>query len=443
MGARSISRRRLLQGSAAAGVLAAGGLAASPTPHGWAARRRPPRGAWLAGDLHCHTTLSHDVWGGPSDDNTGIEEAYTLGWSPGEQIALAESRGLDFLAITDHNRVDAVHAPDYRSNRLVLVPGYEHSLSGGHAHVLVADRAALTDIVRDADGSTGFEGDAGLTRFLDAVHARGGIASLNHPFYGNPEQGEELAWGYGPEVSARFDSVEVWNIGWPARHDVLPFADSDNYLSLPWWEREILSRRRVAAVGGSDSHWRATAGLNGPGQPTTWVYARDRSPAAVLVAIRAGRTFIAAEPPGMAGPRLFLTARERGSRGPFAMVGDAVRARRPLEVRVRVDNGSGSRLRLVASGEVLAERPVVSPLARQRFAVTLAPGSALRAELYVDRGYFMTALTSPIYAGRVEPNRRRRSRPSDGPRARYGHPSKRHNGMTTVAALRRRAGCTC
>ena len=439
MGRGGISRRRLLQGAAAAGA-----LAAYPALPAWARRRRPAQGAWLAGDLHCHTTLSHDVWGGPTDDNTGFEEAYTLGWSPGEHITLAESRGLDFLAVTDHNRVDAVHAPDYGSKRLVLVPGYEHSLSGGHSNVFLPDRAALTDVVRDADGSTSFPGDEGAARFLDAVHARGGIASLNHPFYGNPEQGEQLAWGYGPEVSARFDAVEVWNIGWPARHDVVPFADSDNYLSLPWWEQEVLSRRRVAAVGGSDSHWRATVALNGPGQPTTWVYARERSPAGVLEAIRAGRTFIAAEPPGMAGPRLFLTARERGTGGAFAMVGDSVQAHRPLEVRVRVDNGSGSRLRLVASGQVLAERPVVSPRARYRFAVTLAAGSALRAELYVDRGYFMSALTSPIYAADTAPRRRRRRfRPSRGRRATYGHPTRRHDAMTTVAALRRQAGCDC
>ena len=52
-------------------------------------------GAWLNGDLHCHTVYSWDVWGGPGDDNTGPDQAYTLGWKPGEQIAIAETRGLD------------------------------------------------------------------------------------------------------------------------------------------------------------------------------------------------------------------------------------------------------------------------------------------------------------------------------------------------------------
>src|SRR5438876_12422065 len=71
----------------------------------------PSGGAWLAGDLHCHTVYSHDVWGGPNDDNTGIDEAYTFGWMPGDQIQIAELRGLDFLAITDHNDVRALTDP--------------------------------------------------------------------------------------------------------------------------------------------------------------------------------------------------------------------------------------------------------------------------------------------------------------------------------------------
>jgi predicted metal-dependent phosphoesterase TrpH len=124
----------------------------------------PHRGRWIAGDLHSHTVLSHDVWAGPGDDNTEPEEAYTLGWTAGQQIAIAESRGLDFVAITDHNRVEAVHLPEYRSSRLALIPGYEHSLDGGHAGVFMPDPRRLREVVKDADGSGGFAGDAGPGR---------------------------------------------------------------------------------------------------------------------------------------------------------------------------------------------------------------------------------------------------------------------------------------
>src|SRR5687768_6126643 len=89
------SRRRFLQGTAAG----LGAFLLSPALRPGLARAVLPAdgGVWLAGDLHCHTVLSHDVWGGPDDDNTGFEESYTWGWTAGEQIAIAEARGLDFL----------------------------------------------------------------------------------------------------------------------------------------------------------------------------------------------------------------------------------------------------------------------------------------------------------------------------------------------------------
>ena len=273
-------------------------------------------------------------------------------------------------------------------------------------------------------GPRGFDGDEGAARFLDAVHDRGGIAVLNHPFYGNEDQGEKIAWEYGLEVSRRFDAVEVWNIGWPARHDVLPFADADNYLSLPWWESEIVTARRVGAVGGSDSHWRLTSALNGVGQPTTWVHARDGSPAAVLEAVREGRTSISAEPPGLGGSRLFLSATERWGERRRAAIGETVRARGPLTARVRVLRGGGSRMRLISTGMVVAEEQVVLPDQTFELPVVLPRGGWLRAELYVDRGYFMTALTSPIYAQGLAPARRRATR-TDGDLPTYGHPTKR------------------
>ena len=425
-----ISRRRFLELSAGTGLAAAVPLLRPASA--FALPPKPPKGEWLAGDSHCHTVLSHDVWGGPGDDNTSEEDFFTFGWSAGEQISIAESRNLDFLAVTDHDRVDALHLPEYVSSALVLVPGYEHSLRGGHAGVFVSDRSLLTDIVRDTDGSKSFEDDSALLRFLHAIHDLGGLAVLNHPFYGNRDAGEALAWGYGIDASLGFDAVEVWNIGWPARHDTIPFADSDNYLSLPWWEQEFVSRREAAAVGGSDNHWRSTTAVQGVGQPTTWVFSADRSPDAILDAVRAGRTFIAAEPPSMSGARLFVTAREDWRGGAEAMVGDEVRADGPLDVTVRVENGSGNILRVVSTGTSLAEEPVLTPSSEHHFRVVLPEGGWLRAELYLERGHWMTALTSPIYVRGTAPAHVRED-PFVGRAVTYGHPRARSTYLPLVA----------
>src|SRR6476646_5946368 len=125
-----LSRRRFLQLAAGVGAVSAvPALRAQAMADDREGSADLPAGEWLAGDFHCHTTYSHDVWSGPGDDNTDTQDFYTLGWTPAEQILIAETRALDFLAITDHNRLDALHDAGYASDRLVLVPGYEHSLS--------------------------------------------------------------------------------------------------------------------------------------------------------------------------------------------------------------------------------------------------------------------------------------------------------------------------
>src|SRR3954464_11117445 len=102
------------------------------------ARRGPAAaGRWVAGDLHVHTTYSHDSYGGPTDDNTGPEDANTLGHSVQEDFALASARGLDYLAITDHMDIRSQSDPGWGFGGVIPVPGYENSLKG-HGQMLGA-----------------------------------------------------------------------------------------------------------------------------------------------------------------------------------------------------------------------------------------------------------------------------------------------------------------
>lgn len=352
----------------------------------------PHRGEWLVGDLHCHTVFSHDVWGGPGDDNTDLDQAYTLGWLPNEQIAIAELRGLDFLAITDHNDVRALFDAGYGSSKVTLIRGYEHSLSKGHAGILGLNLppsgfAELFAMKTSTD-------DEALA-LRDAVHSLGGTFILNHPFYAN-------GWGYSPAVVP--DSIEVWNIGWVYRHiapelvgDTIPPEPSvsDNYKSLPYWETEFLSKERMPATGGSDNHYRATVAAQGVGQPATWVFARDRRPSSILQAIRAGRTFVAAEPPLLGGIQVELTASGRNRRW---MVGDTIQAKeRAVVVSARVINAIAHRIVFVVDGVRGDPQPILS--SDQTFEIPLdaAQHNRVRVEVFLDQGYWMGALTSPIY----------------------------------------------
>ena len=367
---------------AAARAAGSGGGPGASEGHG-----PPPHGVWLAGDLHCHTTYSHDVYGGPGDDNTGLDEAYTLGWEPAGQIQIAELRGLDFLAITDHNDVRALTDPGYKSSKLTLIPGYEHSLSKGHAGCLGIDQKL------NVDTST----DAGAIALRDAVHGLGGTFILNHPFYDN-------GWGYTPAV--RPDSVEVWNISWPYRHiapkllgtPVPPEpAVSDNYKSLPYWEKSFLATGKMPATGGSDNHYRATTAVQGVGQPTTWVYAQDRSWQSILEGIKAGRTFVAAEPPLMAGIRIELTATSGATSW---MVGDTVPATAgSVTVAARVLNAPLHSLTFVVDGVKRPAKPILLPDQTLRIRVDASRVNRVRVEVALARKYWMGALTSPIYFG--------------------------------------------
>ena len=316
-------------------------------------------GEWLAGDLHVHTTYSHDSYGGPSDDNTGPEEFYTLGWSVEEQFTHASTRGLDYLAITDHNDIRSQADAGFGTGGVIPLPGYENSLEG-HAQMLGA-----TKIYDNGDKSA-----AAVQAVADALRADGGVFQVNHPANGSTDFPNDADWAYLYDVQP--DTVEVWNIS-RLYQPPLP-SGSNNDDAIRYWEGWLDRGAKVAATGGSDNHWRSTFAAQGVGQPTTWVFARERTTTGVLEGLRAGHTFVSHQPPNLGGPRLFLE-------GDGKIVGDEVAPGTPL--KVRVENGTGTFLRIIATGSEPLGEPVLvtGPTFEHEFD---APAEAgwVRAELF-------------------------------------------------------------
>src|SRR4051794_7547645 len=228
-------------------------------------------GQWYAGDLHVHTTYSHDSWGGPGDDEpTDPTEYYTLGNTVADEFTLASLRGLNFLAITDHNRVDSQTDPGWNTSGVLGLPGYENSLHG-HGQMLGATKVY----------DKGDSGPKAVREMEKALHHDGGLLQANHP--------TDPLWDYDYR-DVPVDTVEVWNLPWFYQ---APFPSAGNHDGMLRFGEALLDRgAHVTFTGGSDSHWKSTVAGQGPGQPTTWVYAAEPTVKGVLAGIRDGRTTI-------------------------------------------------------------------------------------------------------------------------------------------------------
>ena len=344
----------------AIGVLASliGGAATIPLNARQEQAVEAKRCEWLAGDLHIHTTYSHDSYGGPEDDNTGPEEAYTAGHTTESQFAVAKSRGLDYLAITDHNDIRSQqHFADepIASSGVIPIGGYENSLKG-HAQMLGAHKLYDSDLDPSFDDSP-----EGVNAAAKELRADGGLLQINHPSEGQVEA-DHLDWEYDFDVEP--DTIEVWNI---SRLYQPPFPSaSSNDDAIDYWEKWLDRGAKIGATGGSDNHYVATTGAQGAGQPTTWVCADSSNETGVLDGLRAGRTFISHQPPNHGGPEIYLEADKDSDNDYESTVGATVAPSTPL--RVRVVGAPGAMLRLTKTGgAVLAEVPVTSPIFEHRF----------------------------------------------------------------------------
>ena len=300
--------------------------------------RPPAREGWIRGDLHCHTVYSDgDSW-------------------PSEVLHAAADAGLDFLGVTDHNNVRHQRAYGPGGDGLPLVvPGVEVTTYGGHWNAWGTDRWWE---FREPEARA-------VEATMREAAAAGAVVCVNHPKPLGPP------WEYA-DIGG-FHAVEVWNGPWVRL----------NSIALAFWEDWLRRGERIAAVGGSDTHYLRTADpdpRHSPrlGAPTTWVQAGDRpTVASILDALREGRAFVSAS---TRGPQLYLAA-------------DPARAGR---VHIESRDAEGCALLLVSDTGVIHSAAVNAPVWDASFAI--APAARyVRAQLSDSTGE-VRALSNPVWA---------------------------------------------
>jgi hypothetical protein len=215
-----------------------------------------------------------------------------------------------------------------------------------------------------------------------ALRADGGLLQANHPADGIDHEmtscsdTSDLHWQYGYDV--KVNSVEVWNTNHLVQRPMPAGAANDD--AVFFWECMLSKGWHVAATGGGDSHWISVAAAQGVGNPTTWVFAQERSARGVLDAIRQGRTSISVQTPAAGATQLLLEADVDRDGSYESMMGDTVPPGTPMRVRANGTPGAGL-VEVRANGHTLLTDTPLLPGGEVDFTSPAQPGW-VRATLY-------------------------------------------------------------
>jgi len=154
-------------------------------------------------DLHVHTCYSHDAV-------TTLEEVVTY----------SKKRGLDGVAITDHDTLLGA-LKLVKKSKLLVIPGIEITALGGHVLALNITKPIPPKL--------------DLSETVQRIHEAGGIAVAAHPtsFYKS---------ALSRQITS-YDAIEVINSA------AVPFSFS-TYLN-----RKLVTRLNLPQTAGSDSHY--------------------------------------------------------------------------------------------------------------------------------------------------------------------------------------------
>jgi hypothetical protein len=291
--------------------------------------RRGP--AWYRGDLHMHTAHSDGQCASQSGEKVPCPVFLT--------VEAAAHRGLDFIAISDHNatsQYDAMRELQPYFDKVLLMPAREITTFYGHMNLL-----GTTSYL---DFRVGTQSVPDTNTLLRSAQRLGALVSINHP---DAPTGELcMGCGWTPKATVDMElvaAVEVVNGG----------SELNGIYDVSFWDKQLNEGYRLTGIGGSDNH-NALSDPTRPsavGNPTTVIYATELSTPAILEGIRAGHVFVDAT----ASRDRVLTMTGQTANA-TAQMGDSLEAAQQTSVdfEVHETGANNGKISVVEDGHVLA-----------------------------------------------------------------------------------------
>jgi hypothetical protein len=339
----------------------------------------------LAGDMHCHVA--------PPDASYHVSRELPF------TLALASDESLDFVVLTPHvprrffmddeMRGWVMETQQQLRARievlrpgLVVIPGFEYT-DHDYGHV----GAAFADPTEVLAGLSSDDARASPERFFEMWVARGGILTINHPVNrplpGTPfrELAADISWrGFGglpvPAeigwITEHAQTIETFNSTVTGLRDQFVVGEEDRSLREAAHLSDRVARtqhRRLAAVGGSDSHGRWL-------RATTFVLAKERSAEGIREALATARTCVR-------GPEACtLEVRLAGGDRAWLGVGDSITAD-TTDAKIAFEaRASGGEVTFVVNGSVVATAG-----SDQAVPITVPSGRCSVVRAIVDRSW--------------------------------------------------------
>ena len=306
---------------------------------------------WFRGELHCSSTYGH-----------GTE-------SVAELIKRAEGMGLDFLAITDRNTMQASMDPAFKSNKLILIPAMEW---GDEKRGVALVYCPFT--MPRVPGS--FNHAQAICR---KVQAQGGVFAAASPLF------SDAPWQWG---LTNVNAVEIWcrdyravpplgidrldeeyqemvngRLAYPIAVAAATGDLSANGQAGLFWDYELMGGMKAGAIGGS----RSASPQTPLAKPVTYVYAEEKSLAGIIDGLRQGRTFVSN---GLDGPQILFKADVKcDGKVDIPLPGGIIPLHVETQFEVFVQGAPGKKVQVLRNGKTILTKIIEAKNEKEAFAV--------------------------------------------------------------------------